>query len=602
MSNLQHITDGMENVVTGLGTRNDKSFYDRYANNIVSQQQIDAAYNSSTWFRKIVKIPVDDSLREGWTWKADDATITKIEGEQNRLNMIGKIHEAQCRARKDGGAIIVMGGLPGATDQPIDLTKIPAGSLKYLLVLGKGQVTSFERDTDVLSPEFGNPKMYIVGSVKIHPSRCIRFIGEKNLDYTQMIWDGFGQSIYSTLEKAILNVDKTSSGISHLIDEAKIDVIKMPGLTAGLATAEYEALLVRRFMIANMLKSINNMLILDGGDGDTPDGGEQYEQKQISFAGLPDVLQIQLAVLAGASDIPATRLLGKSPDGMNASGAGDLQNYYDRISSDQKMLLTPILAPLFDAVISSALGNRPSEVWYEWNPLYTMTEKEAAEVEKIFAETLDKIAITGLISNEVLIQVAQNGMVERGQFPGMEKALAENANAEPPILDDPDQLEAESQALIAGTGAQKLLAADAAPRSLYVRRDVTNKKEIIDWAVSQGFQKSEIVKDLHVTLMYSPTPVDWMKTGEPWQEKIEIKAGGPRMVDQFGKWKVILFNSSEMSWRHEEIKRAGAKHGFPDYSPHVSIVKEGGPDLTTIKPYTGRIVLGPEIYEEIRED
>lgn len=598
MSTLQHVTDGMENVVTGLGTRNDKSFYDRYQYAIIDQHQIDAAYQSSTWFKKIVKIPVDDSLREGWTWKADDETTTKIENEQNRLNMVGKIHEAACRARKDGGALIYMGGLPGDPSTPIDLTTIPAGSLKYLLVLGKGQVTPYERDNDPLSPEYGNPKMYMVGFNRMHPSRCIRFIGEKNLDYANMVWDGWGMSIYPPMEKAILNVDKTSAGISHLIDEAKIDVIKMPNLTAGLATAEYEGLLMKRLVLANVLKSINNMLLLDAGDGDEG-SGEEYEQKQINFAGLPDVLQIQLAVLAGASDIPATRLLGKSPDGMNASGKGDLQNYYDRISSDQKMILTPTLAPLFNAVICSALGKRPAEIWYDWNPLYSMTEKEAAEVEKIFAETIDKIAMTGLISTEVLIQIQQDGMVERGQFPGMEKALRENAGDVPPAMDDPETLEAESEALING---DRSMVADAAPRSLYVSRDVLNEKDIVKWAVEQGFQKSEIIPDLHVTLIYSPTPVDWMKTGEPRQEKIEIKAGGPRMTDQFGKHKVILFNSSELSWRHEEIKRAGAVHGFPDYSPHVSIVKDGGPELANIKPYTGRIVLGPEIYEEVRED
>lgn len=599
MSTLQHITDGMENIVTGLGTRNDKSFYDRYTHNIVDQYQIDAAYNSSTWFRKIVKIPVDDSLREGWTWKAQEEDTEKIEAEQNRLNVVAKIHEAACRARKDGGAIIYMGGLPGAPDTPIDPAKIPANSLQYLLVFGKGQVTAFDRETDVMLPNFGDPKMYIVdGMVKLHPSRCIRFIGEKNLDYTRMIWDGFGESIYTTLEKSILNVDKTSAGISHLIDEAKIDIVRMPGLTEGLATAEYEALLIRRFTLANMFKSLNNMLLLDAGDGDTPDGGEQYDQKQINFAGLPDVLQIQLAVLAGASDIPATRLLGKSPDGMNASGKGDLINYYDRISADQKMLLTPILKPLFDAVICSALGKRPADIWYEWNPLYTMSEKEAADVEYIFAQTTEKMVNSGLIPDSVMVKVTENRMIESGQWPGMEKAIDEAANELPAIMETPDDIVAAEESLL----NPPVVVADAAPRPLYVRRDVVNKKDVIKWALEQGFQKSEILKDLHVTIMYSPTPVDWMNTGEPWQEQMEIKAGGPRMVDRFGKFSVILFNSSELSWRHEEIKRAGAVPTFPEFNPHVSIIKEGGPDLATVKPYTGRIVLGPEIYEDIRED
>jgi len=40
---------------------------------------------------------------------------------------------------------------------------------------------------------------------------------------------------------------------------------------------------------------------------------------------------MQLA--SGAADIPMTRLLGQSPAGMNATGDGDMRNYYDRIEA-----------------------------------------------------------------------------------------------------------------------------------------------------------------------------------------------------------------------------------------------------------------------------
>jgi Protein of unknown function (DUF1073) len=47
-----------------------------------------------------------------------------------------------------------------------------------------------------------------------------------------------------------------------------------------------------------------------------------------------------------AADIPATRFIGKSPDGMNATGESDIRNYHDRLASDQKVKCTPLLTRL----------------------------------------------------------------------------------------------------------------------------------------------------------------------------------------------------------------------------------------------------------------
>src|SRR5699024_2084546 len=112
----------------------------------------------------------------------------------------------------------------------------------------------------------------------------------------------------------------------------------------------------------------------------------------------------------------------------------------------------------------------------------------------------------------------------------------------------------------------------AAPRSLYVRRDVINRAEIVAWAKSQGF--TDIVPDLHVTIAYSRDPVDWFKVGTSWSEKIEIAAGGPRQIERLGedgKYIVLLITANDLIWRHREIVEAGASWDWPEYQPHISI-------------------------------
>ena len=61
---------------------------------------------------------------------------------------------------------------------------------------------------------------------------------------------------------------------------------------------------------------------------------------------------------------------------------------------------------------------------------------------------------------------------------------------------------------------RKRAANDAAPRTLYVSRKLLNAKAVIAWAKSQGFETTLPAADMHVTIAFSQTPVDWMAVGE----------------------------------------------------------------------------------------
>lgn len=111
--------------------------------------------------------------------------------------------------------------------------------------------------------------------------------------------------------------------------------------------------------------------------------------------------------------------------------------------------------------------------------------------------------------------------------------------------------------------------------------------------------------DLHVTIAYSTQPVDWFAVGESWSPKLEISAGGPRQMEAFGddgKYKALLITASELRWRHAEIVERGASWDWPEYQPHISIQIGGDIDLSEVEPYQGKIILGPEVFEELREE
>ncbi len=147
----------------------------------------------------------------------------------------------------------------------------------------------------------------------------------------------------------------------------------------------------------------------------------------------------------------------------------------------------------------------------------------------------------------------------------------------------------------------------SAPRTLYVSRQLLNATEFLRWAREQGFKTPLAAADLHVTIAYSRTPIDWMEVGQAWtgdSGQIVVPPGGPRIVEAMGPDKgaavALKFVSGELEWRHEQIMAAGGSHDFPSYQPHVTITYDPGDvDLASVQPFEGKLVFGPERFREI---
>lgn len=589
--------DSLRSMVAGLGDPfRDKMATASYGLQYIDDYQLAAIYKSNWLGKKIVKIPALDAIRKGRDWQAEQDQIESIEAEQNRLGFWHKLLEVKVKARLWGGAALFIGTGEQDLMQPLNVERTGKGGIKYLTALSRRDVAAGPIDQNVLSEFYGKPSYYEVtgnaSMVRIHPSRFAVFIGEPHGDNLLNfgVNDGWGDSIIESVYSAMKNADATAANIASLVFEANVDVFRIPEFMNGLADPEYRSRLLERFSLAATAKGINRALVLDKE--------EEYERKTISFATLPEVMQSFLQMAAGAADIPVTRLLGQSPAGMSATGESDMNNYYDRISSIQTLEMTPAIYRLDECLIRSALGSRPDEVFYEWSPLKQMTEKEKAEIGKMNAETAKMLADTGIFTPVELRTVVTNQLVESSFYPGLDQAVADtDAKGEFDLgLDDPNAEPDDQQ-------QTRQQAADAAPRPLYVRRDVLNAAEIIAWAKAQGFKTTLAADDLHVTITYSRTPVDWIDMGSAWDDEVKVPRGGPRLMEQFGEARVLLFASNMLRWRHDEMIEKGASWDHSDYQPHITISYDpSAPDLASIDAYQGEIVLGPEIFEELNED
>ena len=349
--------DGYKSLIGSLGDpARDKAAGGYYAPDLLSDEQLIGAYRCSWVAKKLVSIPAFDAVRKWRDWQADTKTVDKIQAEEKRLALQGKLLECKVKARLWGGAGIFIGTGEEALEEPFDPERVKAGGLKYITVLSRRDLIAGELDDDPLSENFAKPKWFDVAGtkdfVRLHPSRIVVQIGDIHPDNWSAGGNayGWGDSVLQTAFDSVRNADSAAANIASLIFEANIDVFGVPGFMANLVDPKYEERVLERFKLAAAGKSINRTLIHDAD--------ETYDRKAVTFAQLPELMREFVLLAAGAADIPLTRFIGQSPAGMSSTGDGDMKNYHDKIQSIQNLEFTPAMWKFDDALVRSAMGSK----------------------------------------------------------------------------------------------------------------------------------------------------------------------------------------------------------------------------------------------------
>ena len=424
MSVVRKITDGFRNVVSGIGTAKDKSSYNSYYYRPLTQQEVEQLYFEDWIARKAVDLVPDDETREWRTWQTEDAQ--GLYDLEKRLQVRAKVNLARKWERLYGGAAILIGTGDPDPREPLDVSTIGRDGLQYLHVFSRHELQAEpEWVTDLADPDYGKPLLYrpilTRGNVQMVPIHRSRFVIFEGLDLPR-VWregnEGWGLPLYQHLRDAIFNAASTAGNVAALINEAKLDVIKVPDLEHQLSTPEGEARVIQRFTLASQLKSTINTLLLGTG--------EEFDRKQTTFAGLQDLMTAQLQTVAGALDMPVTRFLGTSPTGLAASGDMELRAYYDMIRARQTTDLSDALAPLDEALIRATFGTMPEGIDQEWAELWTPTPEERAKIEKLNSEIDTAYVNMGIFPDSDFAKAIRDKLIERGTYPTLDQHVPED--------------------------------------------------------------------------------------------------------------------------------------------------------------------------------
>ena len=403
--------DGLENVVTGLGTDNDKNSYNRWTRSGLNadHETLITRYRECWVAQKVCRILPEDMTREWRRCSTPEAVAADKE-----MNIRDLFREAAIWARVFGTAAIVL-DIKGAgrASTPLDLSRLKPGCIRGMQVVDRTRLMPTGTvEMNPMDPEYGYPQHYVLGgsTVEIHRSRILRFEGTPLTRYETWKNQWYSDSVLIPMAKTIDNFHVAAQSAAALVHEANVDVVTVQGLQGLLTHPAGEQALMKRFRMMKTLKSNHNVLLLD----DT----EDYNTKTIALNGVKDLIWEYLRIIAAACGVPATRFLSASPDGMNATGESDLNNYIDLVYARQGSDFDPRLR-VIDKLLAAHYGI--PEFTYEWNCAFPESALQKEERRNTLSESIVNFVNAGVISAETAHKILKEehifGDIDLGKVP-----------------------------------------------------------------------------------------------------------------------------------------------------------------------------------------
>lgn len=432
--------DMLINEYARLGTTDNLLAQNHYQTYRLTQQYalMDNLYRGD-WIANRIITTIPEDMTKNWiklTCAVEPDQNDMLETVERKTHIREKIREGLRWGRLYGGAAAVMmiKGQEDALDQPLDMDMIMPGDFKGLIVADRwnGVFPSNELVSDLDDPDFGLPEYYtfalsendLSDSVRVHHSRVLRFTG-RELPYIEKLAEQYwGMSELEHVFNELNKRNSASANIAQLIFIAHLRVLKMEDLGQNLALSDiwsqqdlYNTLSAQNFLMNNM-----SLQVLSKDD--------DFQTFDYTFSGLADVYEQFMMDIAGASEIPATKLFGRAPQGMNATGEGDLRNYYDTVRQNQEAYLRPVLEKLLPVVCLSAWGALPDDLDFEFNPIRDTSDEERAGLIQQSAGAINSVFQSGIISQKIALMELRQSGAEFGMWTNISDEFIDQADDE----------------------------------------------------------------------------------------------------------------------------------------------------------------------------
>ena len=385
-------------------------------------QLLTSLYRDNWIVQNIVSTIPNDIIRKWYTLKTsiDPKYLDEYTRAERKIHLREKLTQGLYWGRLYGGAagLILIKGQEDLS-QPLDLDSVMPDSFQGLMIVDRWNGIYPEIGTvkDPADPDFGLPEYYTIRdeernfiAASVHHSRIIRFIG-RELPWLESVQEMYwGESEIEAIFNEIVKRDNSSANIASLMFRANVNYMEADGLDQLLGTGNAE--MQRRFwnlmQAQSILESNFGLRILNKGDA--------IHNTQYTFTGIADAYDRIMMDVAGAARTPVTKLFGRSPAGMNATGESDMRNYYDYIDGLRETMFRPILERLMPIMAYSTWGKIPDDIEIDFPEMQTADPKAIAEIARDKANTVITAYQSDLLDKATALQELQGISEETGLF------------------------------------------------------------------------------------------------------------------------------------------------------------------------------------------
>lgn len=497
--------DGYVNLINRYGTSKDtQENYHYMPEAAVPDELLVQFYEGNGLFAKIIDTPADEALKHGFELVGikDQNIIDFYQQSLEELDWEETASKAIRWARLFGGSIAVMLINDGrGIDEPLDWSRIK--SIDDIRVYDRSVIQpdyqslftfNSKNPFKTRGSRLGEPEYYCVyskyGSFVVHSSRCLVFRnGSLPENTTNSIYELWGMPEYIRIQRAIRDTELAHSNAPKMLEKSVQAIYKVKNLSELLATQEGEDMVLKRLQIIDLARGILNSMAIDAD-------GEEYDFRSFQYTGVSEIIDTTCNLLSALTSIPQTILFGRSPAGMNATGASDMENYYSFVGKIQNRMLKSnlryLLSVIFQAGLYTGEIQEVPKIKPQFTPLFTLSEAEQATIEQTRASTQQIKATTTqmyvdmqvLDPGEVRKKLAEDDEYDVENVLGemSDEELFENYGDEIEENAIPQQENPEG-AQSADAGQEEGNAPDAAPEATKLPQDMDKAEIVKDRAV-----------------------------------------------------------------------------------------------------------------------
>jgi len=248
--------------------------------------------------------------------------------------------------------------------------------------------------TDPLRSDWYKPSIWYVMAKPVHATRFLTMVGREVPDILKPAYAFGGLAMTQMAKPYVDNWLRTRQAVCDLIESFSVSGIytnMSSVLQAGVGgDDEGDGGVIDRLELFNLIRTNSGSMALDK---DT----EEFFNISTPLGTL-DALQAQAQEqMASVWSIPVAILLGLQPKGLNASSEAEVRIFYDFLGSAQENIVREPLTTIINAIQLSLFNEIDDSITFKFEPLWSLSDKERAEVKKIEAETGQILIDAGVI-------------------------------------------------------------------------------------------------------------------------------------------------------------------------------------------------------------